>query len=131
MAAAVAEGEVAVAVPGALGLAGTAAVAGLAGPGPQTTGRAAAGADPDDPARTGTVRRSGRDDDREPGAGREPAAGLREDDAVWGGDRARPAADDHVPLVRPDDDPDDTTGWDDLSDADWLTGPSADEGREG
>ncbi|MEU8068900.1 hypothetical protein [Micromonospora sp. NPDC048169] len=126
----VADGEVAVAVPGALGLAGAAAVAGVGGP--QTSGRAASGAGPDDPGRTGTVRaRSDRDDEREPGAGREPAAGLREDDAVWGGDRARPAAGDHVPLVRPDDDPDDTAGWDDLSDADWLTGPSADDGREG
>ncbi|MFJ8833556.1 hypothetical protein [Micromonospora aurantiaca] len=126
----VADGEVAVAVPGALGLAGAAAVAGVGGP--QASGRAASGADPGDPARAGTVRRpSDRDDDREPGAGREPAAGLREDDAVWGGDRARPGADDHVPLVRPDDDPDDTAGWDDLSDADWLTGPSADDGREG
>ncbi|MEU0958902.1 hypothetical protein ABZ328_05320 [Micromonospora aurantiaca] len=132
VAAAVADGEVAVAVPGALGLAGAAAVAGLAGPGPQPSGRATPGADPDEPARAGTVRgRSDRDDDREPGADREPAAGLREDDAVWGGDRARPAADDHVPLVRPDDDPDDTTDWDDLSDADWLTGTSADDGREG
>lgn len=122
-----ADGEVAVAVPGALGLAGAAAVAGVAGPGPQGSG-----SDADDAARAGGVRRrSDRDDDGEPGAEREPAAGLREDDAVWGGDHARPAADDHVPLVRPDDDPDDTTGWDDLSDADWLTGTSTNDGREG
>ncbi|RQX32181.1 hypothetical protein DLJ57_20020, partial [Micromonospora chalcea] len=77
-------------------------------------------------------RRSGRDEDREPAESADPAAGLREDDAVWGGDgdtRHHPA-DDHVPLVRPDEDPDDKAGWDDLSDADWLTGAPADQGTE-
>ncbi|MFD6664223.1 hypothetical protein ACFWDK_17890, partial [Micromonospora chalcea] len=113
-----------VVLPGALGPAGAAVVAGLAGRGPQPGG-------PDDPARAGALRRrSARDGDREPGA--DSTVELREDDAVWGGDgdtRHRPA-DDHVPLVRPDEDPDDKAGWDDLSDADWLTGAPADQGPE-
>ena len=110
--------------PGVLGLAG--AVAGTARRGPQATGHPA----PGDPARAGTVRRRSDHDEPEPGDDRDPAGGLREDSAVWGGDGARPAADDHVPLVRPDDDPDDMAGWDDFSDAEWLTGPPADNGRE-
>ncbi|MFG3684042.1 hypothetical protein ACGF5H_28470 [Micromonospora chalcea] len=115
-----------VVLPGAVGPAGAAVVAGLAGRGPQPGG-------PDDPDRAGALRRrSGRDGDREPADGADSTVELREDDAVWGGDgdtRHRPA-DDHVPLVRPDEDPDDKAGWDDLSDADWLTGAPADQGPE-
>ncbi|MEU3115929.1 hypothetical protein ABZ652_17765 [Micromonospora chalcea] len=115
-----------VVLPGTLGPAAAGAVAGLAGRSPRAGG-------PADPARAGTLRRrSGRDEDREPAESADPAAGLREDDSVWGGDgdtRHHPA-DDHVPLVRPDEDPDDKAGWDDLSDADWLTGAPADQGTE-
>ena len=122
-----------VVLPGALGLTGSGAVAGLAGRGTQANGLATPHADPGGPARAGSIRRrSERDGDREPGDGADSTDGLREDDAVWGGDGSaghRPAAD-HVPLVRPDDDPDDRAGWDDLSDADWLTGAPADDGRK-
>ncbi|MFD6650570.1 hypothetical protein ACFWC0_16385 [Micromonospora chalcea] len=120
-----------VVLPGALGLA--AVGVGVAGRNPQAGGAATPSTDPDDPARAGALRRrSARDGDREPADGADSTVELREDDAVWGGDgdtRHRPA-DDHVPLVRPDEDPDDKAGWDDLSDADWLTGAPADQGPE-
>ncbi|MEU8660339.1 hypothetical protein [Actinoplanes philippinensis] len=83
--------------------------------------------------RNGTVpRRSDRDDDRDEQSRPDYAALLRADSAVWGGDGGpRPVGDDHVPLVRPDDEPDDMSGWDDVSDSDWLIGDKpSDDGTE-
>ncbi|WP_344319108.1 hypothetical protein [Actinocatenispora thailandica] len=47
---------------------------------------------------------------------------LREPESSWtGGDGEQPAAQDRVPVVRPDED-DDGSDWDDAEGAWWLTG---------
>ena len=125
---------------GAIAVAGIGAAIGVAGPGQQAT-RPAAGAlpdaDSDDPDGDGTVPRRSTpdDDDPEPADRPDAAEALREDDRAWGGDGAQrgqaPPADDRVPVVGPDDDPDDLSDWDDVSDSDWLTGAQpGDNGTE-
>ncbi|MBU2668186.1 hypothetical protein KOI35_32210 [Actinoplanes bogorensis] len=60
------------------------------------------------------------EDDREDPERPESAAFLSEDDRSWAEKQQQQPADDYVPVVRPDEEDDDMSGWDD-ADASWLT----------